>query len=477
MSSPPPIPDALWSRIPEEARAALAAVFAAQQERVRLLEARVAELEARLGQDSTNSSRPPSADPPTVKRPPPKPPSRRARGAQPGHPRHERPLLPPDQVQRVVDCVPGPCPCCGGRLAGSDPEPRRHQVWEIPPVRPVVTEYRLHALACAACGRATRAALPADAPAGHFGPRVHAAVALLAGAYRLGVRPTQQILADLFGLAVCGGLVAKSRAASGRLLGPVAEELHERARSLPANVDETSWREGGKRCWLWVLATADATVFRVRPTRGSAEVRELLGEDQNRVVTSDRFASYDFLGGSRRQVCWAHLRRDFQAMIDRQDAGAGIGRGLLEASDELFELWHAFREGRMPRATLARLVARVRREVGPLLARGAAGASAATAGCCRGLQRLEASLWTFASAEGVEPTNNAAERSLRHAVLWRKGSYGTDSAGGSRFVERVLSVVATCRQRGRDVWAFLTQCWDAHMTHAPTPSLLAAPTA
>ena len=464
--TPPSLLAALFDSLPPEVRAYIRFLEA----RVGHLEARLADLEARLGQDSSNSSKPPSSDSPHAKPAPPKRPSGKRRGGQPGHPRHARPELPPDAV---VELRPAACRRCSHPLAGDDPEPLRHQVIELPPVRPHVTEYRRHRLACPGCGRVTCPDLPAEARGG-YGPRVQAACALLCGAYRVGKRGAARLMGDLFGVpigpaAVCG-LQAKTAAA----LGPVAAAARAYVAGKPANVDETGWRQGRRRGWLWVAVTAAVTAFAVRLSRGRAALAELIPGELG-VLTTDRYSAYAHLPADRRQVCWAHLRRDFQAMIDRGDAGSDVGHDLLLHADILLRAWKRVRDGTLTRGGFrSRYLGWVRAEVRSLLARGAGCGCAATAGKCRELLAVEPALYTFAGVAGVEPTNNAAERALRHAVCWRKTSHGTDSEAGSRFVEGVLTAVASCRQQGRDVLEFLTEAIQAARAGDQPPSLIPA---
>jgi transposase len=270
--------------------------------------------------------------------------------------------------------------------------------------------------------------------------------------------------------AVCD-LQRKTAAA----LEPVIREAHAYVAGKPANVDETGWREGRKRGWLWVAVTASVTVFLVRLSRARVVLAELIPGNLG-VLTTDRYPVYDHLPAGQRQVCWAHLRRDFQAMIDRRNAGSVVGEDLLMHANILLMQWKRVRDGTLTRRGFRQsYLGWVRAEVRTLLGRGAACGCAVTAGVCRELLSVEQALYTFAAVCGVEPTNNAAERALRHAVCWRKTSYGTDSGGGSRFVERVLTVVATCRQQGRDVLEFLTRCCEAGRACGAVPSLLPSP--
>ena len=373
----------------------------------------------------------------------------------------------------MVPLKPARCRRCRHRLAGDDPAPVVHQVHEIPAVRPHVTEYRRHRLACPDCGAVTCARLPAEAVGG-YGPRTQAVCALLAGGHRLGKRAAAQVLGDLFGLPIGPAAVCDLQAKTAAALEPIHAEAVAATRTRPANVDETGWTQGRAKAWLWVAVTAAVTAFVVRLSRSRAAFHDLAGPAPP-VLTTDRYAVYDHLPADRRQVCWAHLRRDFQAMIDRANAGAGIGADLLLHADILFENWNRVRDGTLTRRGFRRsYLGWLRAEARSLLASGAACGCARTAGTCREILAVEASLWTFARVDGVEPTNNAAERAVRHAVCWRKTSYGTDSETGSRFVERVLTVVASCRQQGRDVLGFLADAVHAARTGTAPPSLVPA---
>lgn len=455
--TPPSLPPEVFDTLPP-----------AVQAYIRYLEARLTDLEARLNQNSSNSSKPPSSDPPFAKPAPPKAASGKRKGGQPGHPKRTRPDLPPDVV---VELRASTCDRCSHPLTGDDPAPLRHQVVEIPPVRPHVTEYRRHRLPCPRCGRVTCPALPADARGG-YGPRVQAVCAVLAGAYRVGKRGIARLCRDLFRVPISPAAVCDLQRKTAAALEPVVREAHLHVAGRPANVDETGWREGAKRGWLWVAVTARLTVFLVRLSRGRKVLAELISGEPG-VLTTDRYPAYDHLPLDKRQVCWAHLRRDFQAMIDRGNAGSVVGEDLLLLADILLGRWKRVREGTLSRRGFRRrYLGWIRADTRAVLGRGASCDCAVTAGVCRELLAIEPALWTFAGVEGVEPTNNAAERALRHAVCWRKTSYGTDSAGGSRFVERVLTVVATCHQQGRDVQEFLVACCRAGGQGSAPPVLV-----
>jgi transposase len=457
------------------------AYIAALEAAVATLAARVAALEARLGQNSSNSARPPASDPPGTRRAPPPARGQRRPGGQPGHRGHFRALRPVDQVDTVVRLAPVACAACGAALpaaaAPGDPPDQRHQVIDVPPVYATVTEYQCAARAYAACGTVTRAPWPADVSHGVVGPRLAATSAMLTGRYRLSTREGAQCLGDLFGADVSVGTVSTIEQTVSTALAPVVAAARAAVQAASVvNLDETSWRQGGKRAWLWTAVTAPLTVFHIDPSRGSQVVRALLGPDWGGIVGSDRFSAYRWLGVDWRQVCWAHLRRDFQKRGDWGPGPRPVGERLLACHAQVFELWHRFRANELDRTELERAISRVAAELHAVLECGATTGHPLAQSLCRELLAVWPALWTLMAVEGVEPTNNAAEQALRPAVLWRKGSFGTHSANGSRFVERMLTVTTTCRQQGRRAADFLVAALTADQDGQPPPSLLPAST-
>jgi transposase len=434
MLTEPPLPPTL-DEAPALVRLLWAELVALRAE-CASLQTRVQELEARLGENSSNSSRPPSTDPPGTPKRPPGPPTGRRRGAQPGHPAHQRALVPADQVDAVVAHWPQQCRRCQTALTPAQApvvgEPVRHQVTELPPVRAQVTEHRLYHLRCPDCGTTTGAALPADVPRGAFGPRLQAIVAVLSGRYRLSRREVVGVCTDVLGAPVALGSVdGLCHATAAALAAPVAE-LEAAVQQAPvAHADETSWRQAGQRCWLWVVVTALATVFTIAPSRGRVVIQGLLGATFAGYLITDRWSAYSWLSPERRQVCWAHLKRDFQALVDAGGKARPIGEAGLALLERLFDSWHAGRDEPAPRPRLAAALAPLQEEFHALLEQGQQSGHYKAIGLCESLLKLEPALWTFVTVAGVEPTNNAAEQALRPAVLWRKGSFGTQSAGGT----------------------------------------------
>jgi transposase len=396
-------------------------------------------------------------------------------GAQPGHEGHGRPLLPVEQVDEVVPVQPSSCHHCGHGLAGEDPHPQRHQVVDIPPVRAHVTEYQLHTLRCPHCRLLTEASWPEAVPRSAFGPRVQAWVSLLSGAYRLSKRNIVRLLADAFNLNLSVGSVSRlEQQVSAALAAPVEEACAYVQQQPVVNIDETGWREARDKAWLWTVVSDQVTIFAIRSCHDREVARELLGADTCAVVGSDRHSIYGYLPASQRQACWAHLERAFETFVERGAEAAQVGETLLECSHQMFSWWHRVRDGTLQRSSFQVYLSDLRLRVRFYLWYGQEFADEQTAATCANLLEIEPALWTFARKEGVEPTNNTAERALRHGVLWRHTSFGTHSPAGSRFVERMLTVRDTLRHQQRQVLDYLTRACQAALRRRPAPSLLPA---
>jgi transposase len=348
-------------------------------------------------------------------------------------------------------------------------------VVELLPLAVRVTEYQMAVRRCAACGKRTRPDLPAGVPRRPFGTRLTAVIALLSGRYRLSRREVRQLLEDLWAIKLSLGAVVRQEQAQSAALAPVVEEAQAAVQEAAVvNMDETGWRQEQRRAWLWTAVTADLTVFLINGSRGGAVVEALLGSEFAGVVGSDRWSAYSRFPAERRALCHAHLKRHFQALVDRGGEAEPIGRWGLAEIERLFALWHRFRAGECDRRELRHHLVPLQARLGRLLRRGHDNPDRKAAALCRGLTRWWPALWTFARLEGVEPTNNVSERALRPAVLWRKGSFGCDSEAGSRFAERLLTVAATCRQQGRSLLDFLVAAGEASLRGTVAPSLLPA---
>jgi len=380
-----------------------------------------------------------------------------------------------EEVDEVVVLKPEQCQGCHAPLAGEDASPFRHQVIEIPPIKPVITEYQWHQLVCSACGATTRAPWPAGVPSGTYGPRVHATVALCTGSYRLSKRTTGQVLDNLFGVPMSVGTISQSEKATTEVVAEPVEEARTYVHAQRvAHLDETSGRQGDQRAWLWVAVTSLVTVFLIRMSRGGQVARELLGEHFSGILVTDRYSAYNWYPVRWRQVCWAHLLRDFEAIRGRGGASEEIGEALLAKAHQMFRWWHRVCEGTLQRSTFRAYMRPLSREVEHLLEAGSRCGVSATEGMCHEILKRREALWTFVQVEGVEPTNNAAERAIRPGVQRRKISFGTQSEEGSRFVESMMTVVATLKQQKRDILAYLTAAHEAALRGEAAPSLLPA---
>jgi transposase len=447
----------------------------ALSERVARQEERIAQLERKSKRSSRNSSQPPSQDPPGTPPRRGKDPSGRRQGAQPGHEGKGRPLLPAWAVDEVVDHWPSECGCghlfADGELV-ADGESARHQVEELPPIHVVVTEHRRQRVRCPDCGARPRGQLPAGVGQSAFGPRYHAAVAVLSVRNRISRRDVVELCEQLFGSRISSGTIDAILARVGDALAEPCEDLLERVRSAPAlNMDETGWRTAGQRRALWGAFTGRHAVLRIAPDRHEEHAKDLLA-DTTAVVTSDRWWAYAHLPLRRRQICWAHLQRDFAAHADGLAAEKVFGEAGLRICEELFWAWEIYQHTG-DRTELRRRVRALRGELKAILRTysGKAPRYRYTRGMARNLLKIWPALWTFADHKAVEPTNNHAERALRSAVIYRKLSLGSQSHGGERRIERLLSTHTTCRLQRRSLHAYLIDAIGAHARGDPVPLL------
>jgi transposase len=463
-------------------REAVVALIAAQAARIDELvganaglAARVQELERRAGRNSRNSSLPPSRDSPDARKERPKKRSERRQGGQPGHPGQHRELVAdPD---RLIEHWPKACDGCGAAVDDGDRvcagEPVRHQVSEIV-VRTEVTEHRRMRVRCS-CGRCTLAELPAGVPAGAFGPAVAAAAATLTAA-RVSRRETARLLADLCGVQISAasveGLLKQS---SDTLEDPYVEVLGAVDQSAVRGADETSWQRAGQTRWLSVATAEQAALFQIADRRDRDGARALLGDSPTGTIVSDRYAVYLFIDDSQRQLCLAHLLRDFTALGERAGAPGRLGRKLGRELSTVFQTLNAPGRDAADLTALRGDLQTTRDRVCDLLSQGARSRDPQTRRFCAGLLDHERALWTFTRLPGVPATNNAAERALRHAVMWRKTSYGTQTDHGDRLVERLLTMRETCRLQGRRLHDYLTTALTADLHRQPIPALLAPP--
>lgn len=465
MDAPPLVSPSVLASLPAE----VLALIQWQATQIERLSARVAELERQIGKNSSNSSKPPSTEHPHAKPIRSKGKSKRFRGAQPGHPKHERELIPSDQCQNVIPCLPSACRRCGQDLDGIDPEPIRHQVWEIPEIKPLVTEYQQHRLICR-CGCSTCGQLPEGVPTGQAGLQLIAFAGLLMACFRQSKRRAALFMSLILKQPASPGWLVLLQNRVAEAVKPAYEEL---AAALPdqetLSIDESPHKEGQSKSWIWTFVATSFTFFACRLSRAADVPKQLLGEAFDGRINCDRARMY--WAFEKLQYCWAHLKRDFQGLIDSPcSIKRRLGHDLMRPTKEMFALWKKVRDGTLSRTDFQKQIQPIRRRIESVLLRGYF--DGRVRGFCTDLYENRDRLWVFVDVERIEPTNNAAEQALRHAVIWRKLSFGTQSASGSRFVERMLTVIETCRRQKKDVYAWLGETVRAHLAKQPGPSLM-----
>jgi transposase len=441
------------------------------------LRAEVRELRARLGLNASNSSLPPSANPPGAPKPVVKKPSGRKPGGQLGHDPHLKQRLSPERVTKVIRFIPKKCRCCQAALpaqaGANDPEPSWHQVIELPPLVAEVTEYQGHTRICLDCGTRTHAAIPAELRRHVMAPRLASLLAYLRGAHQVSQRGLEEIVETVLNVPLSLGTIAHLEQQMSAALAPAHAEALAAVRQAPIkNVDETGWKRAGG--WLWLAATSTVAAFVIHAHRSAAGLKALLGETITGILCTDRWSVYKGVPIEQRQVCWAHLKRDFQKCVDRGGAAAKIGYAGLRIVNEMFACWHRHRDGPGDVDVLGEEMAPLSRRLERVLKAGQRCADRKAATFCMNLLECWPALWLFILEEGVEPTNNHAERMLRRGVIWRKRSFGSHSEDGCRFVERMLTVVQTLRLQKRSAFDYLHDAIVAHRDNSPAPKLLLA---
>jgi transposase len=486
------ISDADWAQTPESVKQLVRTLLL----RIEQLERGYAELKGenavlreQVKQNSQNSSKPPSQDVGKGFKPKPKSEGRKQRGAQFGHEGHPQFLYPVEVCSHVEEHYPTHCIECGSELQGIDVDPYRVQQVEIPTVVPVVQEHRFHALTCECCRARTRAWDEEIINGSRYGERVVAHVGVLSGQYRLSHRMVQELLGELFSVERSIGSIQQLRQESSTSLAAAVEAAQVYVQQqAQVNMDETRFAQGNsdgknpqhRKGWLWVMVTPMVSYFAVHLSRSSAVAQQLLGAAFAGIVGSDRFSGYRWVDLAQRQLCWAHLKRDFTKIAQREGIAGQLGSALLEQQRLLFEQWYRVRDGTLTRTEFAAIVQPIRDTIHQLLTQGAAyqltpkerTPRAKTVRTCQQLLKVESALWTFVATAGIEPTNNAAERSLRPAVLWRKNSFGSQSEAGSLFVARMMTVVTSLRCQNRPVLEYLVQACRASRQGELPPSLL-----
>lgn len=440
--------------------------------------AEIRDLRGRLNLTSRNSSKPPSSDPPSTPAPPPAKPSGRKQGAQPGHEGTTRQPFSASEVDERIVVRPSRCAGCHAPLSPSAPrarEPEIRQVVDIPPSVAHVTEHVVESLCCPHC-QAVTAGQPPGETQGVIGPRLQAVLTVLTGKFRMSRREAVLAIEALFGpkARISPGWVSELEQRTSDALAPAHGEAHRAIEAAPvAHADETSFPEKNKKGWLWTASTALVAFFLHDRFRNREAAQRLLGAFLG-VLVVDRWVSYRHHAKRLRQICFAHLKRNFQELVDRGKPAAELGRAGLEAIESIYLLWHEYEEGRVSFESLRRRVSPIRLKLFRALTRGESCPDEKAAAMAKDLITLFPCLWTFTRHKGVPLTNNLAERRVRPAVLWRKGCFGTQSDRGSRFVERVLTVVQTLKLQGRCSVEFIEQAIRAARTGRRPPRLLPA---
>jgi len=454
-----------------------------------LLEERVRRLEGQARADSRTSSKPPSQDPPKTRQ------QRRAEarakakellakegggrkaGGQEGHRGAGRRLAFEDQVDEIVAHYPQACGGCGHEFSEDERQPSgrfgRHQLCELPPISVLLVEHRTHRLRCPECRARTTAQLPAGIAGSAFGPRLRAAIVTLTARNRISRRGIAELAGELFGARLSTGAVDAICQHASAALADGHEALRAWILAQDAvHVDETGWRTAGDSRALWGMTTPGASIFEIAEHCNREQFDELIG-DYAGIVISDRWPGYQHLDPNRRQVCWSHLQRDFRRHSEGLAEQKTFGEQGLKLTGRVFGAWRAYQHEHHCRDRLAAEIEPAQTELQVLLER--AGRQSKRTRFHRvfanNLLKIWPALWTFVTLEGVEPTNNPAERALRSPVIHRKLSHGTRSCDGERFAERALSVATTCRQQGRSLFEFLAELITAHNRGDPLPAL------
>jgi transposase len=443
-----------------------ARIFALEDE-IRQLKLENQSLREKLNTNSNNSSKPPSQDP--FRKTRNNKPSGRKQGGQPGHPGHKRHIYPIEQVTKVIDLMPDTCPGCGSINFDKTPlSVECRQVVELPEIRPEVTQYNIFTCQCRHCKKDVRPIIPLEAEKG-FGPRLMGFITMLSGEAGVTKRKICAIATHL-GMKISLGSICNIHRIAGMILEKPFEAIRNTVLAHKnVNADESSWRFKAKRCWIWIGATPGATFFKIDPSRSQEAFNKIFQGFRN-TLSSDRYGAYNSHEG-KKQTCLAHIGRDFEKMSEREGVDGALGRILCGELDSIFKLWKQFKTQTLMRQELQEKaqvhIENIRNVL--VVTSSAVGITSKTSALCSDLLRRFSSLWTFLHEDNVEPTNNLAEQGLRPAVIQRKISGGSQSEWGLTYIERLLTVVYTFRQRSKNVFEFLTKSFRAHIQRAQAP--------
>lgn len=442
---------------------------------IQQLKSKVKDLEDRLNTNSTNSSQPPSQDPFRGNKGNKNKPSDRKQGGQKGHQGHSRRLIPLEDVQTIHELKPNVCPECESN--SFDPDiitTEIRQVIELPEMPPDVTQYNIHTCRCSNCGKHVKAGIPNEAKYG-FGPRLMGFVTSLSGEFRLSKRQVVALVGKI-GIRICSGSVCKIHVRASQILQTAFEEIKERTlKQHHLNADETSWKTFAKKRWIWIGCCEESVFFEIKASRSAKAFQEVFGAYKGG-LTTDRYNAYNSHEG-KHQTCWSHADRDFEKIAGRDGFDKIVGEELLKCKEEVFTLWHNFKDGHISRDELIKRIEKSAKEDVKLwLKIGAAHEEChnKTKATCMDFYERFDSMWLFVYEENVEPTNNAAERGLRHGVIWRKLSFGTQSETGERFVERVMTVAETLKRQAKNSFDYFTNCFREFIRGGQSPPIFAS---
>ena len=455
---------------------AVVVTLSQQCEQIKKLE----KLVASLRMDSTNSSKPPSSDSPGTKKKTQKRKSRKKQGGQPGHKGKKRKLLSAEQMDEIHDCYPDQCKECSNQFVDDQKKPTdkpvRHQWFELPVIKLIMEEFRCHTITCR-CGHRTTAKLPRHVAISSFGPRLHAAIAYLNVEHRVSKRGITEIFNNLFNLDLALGTTCNVASRVADACKPVAEQIKIYVVStFNLNIDETGWKNRGDRRYLWTFVANICVFFLISPSRGSKVLKEVLGPIFGGVIGSDDHSAYSaYHKHGKRQLCWPHLIRKLKALKEGRGSPDSyiFAKNMLKETGRLFTYWHAFLETddcSLEQLFQATTLIRARMKKYCLKYHDSEDKAVRTR--ARRTLKNWPHLFTFLQVEGVEPTNNRAEQSFRHAVQWRKICFGSQSDGGERYVERILSVTRTRKMQGRNPFDFLCELMEATFKEQPIPEII-----
>lgn len=442
--------------------------------RIAILEAKLADKEELLTNNSQNSSKPPSTDFPDAEKPEKKR-KEKKKGPKKGHEASFRELIPESEVDETKEFYPEAICGCGGEVEPSLGKPERKQFFELPEIKPVVTEVHLNFGKCQKCGKLHKAELPEEYSNGILEPVAMGWIGMLSGKFHLSKRKIKAIFQDLLNLPICLGTISKTEERLSQALKKPYEEALAHIKTEPVvYMDETGHKEKKKKGWVWLCASKNLAVFVIAFSRGTEIAKSILTESFKGILESDRWGAYSFIETIRRQLCWAHLKRDFTKISERIGVSAEIGLKLLKYIRRMFKLWKDFKQGKISRIMLQKQMKPVREGILSLLGTGASCGHKKTEASCKRLLKLREALFTFVDIEGVDPTNNHAERLIRTYVIWRKNSFFTQSERGNRFIERILTVCASCSLQKQSPLDFITNSIKAYNSGLTYPSLIPA---